>query len=34
VQDELKTLAAMQTSTAPEPYPTYGEGLNKSAAQK
>ena len=34
VQDELKTLAAMPTSTAPEPYPTYGEGLNKGATQK
>jgi hypothetical protein len=34
VQDELKTLAAMPTSAAPAPYPTYGEGLNKSAAQK
>jgi hypothetical protein len=31
VQDELKTLAAMPTSAAPEPYPTYGKGLNKSA---
>lgn len=30
VQDELKTLAAMPTSTEPAPYPTYGEGLNKS----
>jgi Zinc dependent phospholipase C len=36
VQIELKTLAAMPTSTAPSPYPTYGVGLNKSApsAQK
>lgn len=34
VQDELKTLTAMPTSTAPEPYPTYLEGLNKSATQK
>ncbi len=25
VQDELKVLAAMPTSTEPEPYPTYGE---------
>jgi len=32
VQDELKTLAAMPTSTEPAPYPTYGEGLNKSAS--
>jgi Zinc dependent phospholipase C len=32
VQDDLKTLAAMPTSVEPAPYPTYGEGLNKSAS--
>ena len=29
VQSDLKTLAAMPTSTEPAPYPTYGE-LNRS----
>jgi hypothetical protein len=32
VQEELKTLAQMPTSTEPAPYPTYGKGLNKAAA--
>jgi hypothetical protein len=31
VQEELKTLAAMPTSTAPAPYPTYGSGLDEPA---
>jgi hypothetical protein len=31
VQDELKTLAAMPTSTAPKPYPTYGDDAEKAA---
>lgn len=31
VQDELKTLAAMSTSTAPAPYPTYGDDAAKAA---
>jgi hypothetical protein len=31
-QDELKTLAAMPTSTEPAPYPTYGEGLSEPSA--
>jgi hypothetical protein len=31
-QDELKTLAAMPTSTEAAPYPTYGEGLNQPSA--
>jgi hypothetical protein len=34
VQDQLKTLAAMPTSREPAPYPTYGEGLNKSVAKE
>jgi zinc dependent phospholipase C len=31
VQDELKTLAAMPTSTAPKPYPTYGDDAANAA---
>ena len=31
VQDELKTLASMPTSTAPAPYPTYGDDAAKAA---
>jgi hypothetical protein len=32
VEVELKTLAAMPTSTEPAPYPTYGKDLNKAAS--